>query len=265
MKNLWRTVKQLVAEFFQEMLGLEPSDSDIIFAERVGINGRIKIKGKQVTLPRVMKVRLSLQLRDAAWDKKTLHGGKSDPEFHWKYFIDKHRPEIHKAANTRYKPQMKKLRIENESLPADQQKSYRVIGDKLYVNDEEQKDPISPPTFKELYELPHHVEIMLQSLEINYSQPLQVAGNSFKGYSITVESFEDINLAYQKLKIEEKQATHILMACSIGSGKDRHEWSCDDGEHNGGFEIQKVLSEIKATNVAVFVARWKAGANMGGK
>ena len=100
---------------------------------------------------------------------------------------------------------------------------------------------------------------------IEYSQPINVAGNTFQGYALVVDSFNEINFAYQKLKIEEKQATHIMMACSIGHSKEHQEWSCDDEEHNGGLEIQKVLAEGRNMDIAVFIARWKAGANMGGK
>ena len=257
--------KDAAAEFFKQMLGLVPRDGDIVFAERVGINGSLKINGQHTFLPKILKVRLTPEFRDAAWDKKSLLKNKTDTDYHWRYFMDKQRPDIHKAAYKRRSPHMRQIRKDNEGLPADQQKKYNLIGDRFYVDGEEVKDPVSPPTFKELYELPHHVEVMLRNLELQYSQPVHAANNTFTGYSLSVESFQEINLAYQKLKIEEKQATHIMMACSIGYGKERKEWSCDDGEHNGGFEIQKVLSEFQATNVAVFVARWKVGANMGGK
>ena len=62
----------LAAEFFTEKLELTPGSSDIIFAQRVGINGKLEIKGKQVLLPRIMKVECSPEFHRVTWSKKTL-------------------------------------------------------------------------------------------------------------------------------------------------------------------------------------------------
>ena len=257
--------EDLAAEFFKGKLDLSPQPSDIIFAQQVGINGKLKIKGKHVTLPCIMKVQCSPEFRRVAWSKKTLLKDQTDPDFHWKFFMNEHQPDIHKAAKKCYKKRVCQVYKENDHLPSDQKCIPRVIVDHLYINVELSPDPITPPTFKELYQLPHQVEIILRDLTIEYSQPLNVAGNTFQGYALAVDSFNEINFVYQKLKIEEKQVMHIMMACSIGIGKERQEWSCNDGEHNRGLEIQKVLAEGKNTDIAVFVVCWKAGANMGGK
>ena len=191
--------------------------------------------------------------------------GQKDPDYHWKYYIDQHRPDAYKASKVRYDPVIKEINELNTHLPLDQRSDARLVGEKLLVNGQLYMDPVSPPSFKELYEIPHHLELAIKSLTVAYSTPTNVDKNTFRGYALEISSFDEVKVAYQKLKIEEKYATHIMMACSFEQNSKELFWSCDDGEDNGGHEILKVIREMKMKNIAAFVARWKVGANMGPK
>ena len=82
--------------------------------------------------------------------------------------------------------------------------------------------------------------------------------NNFQAFAIKVASFQDVELAYCRVKKENVYATHVMMACYFEKpGEGDILFSCDDGEHEAGLEIEKELKDNGISNLAVFVTRYR--------
>lgn len=94
---------------------------------------------------------------------------------------------------------------------------------------------------------------------------LIIKKSKFYGYAYDVSSEEEIKTHLEKLKKENKKATHICYAYSLLSNGVQKEKFCDDNEPNGtaGRPILEVIKKKNMNNVVVFVVRYFGGIKLG--
>ena len=80
--------RNAAANFFINMMNLDPQQQDIISAHRLGEG----IKKGDIEFPPLMKVRCSSYFHSVVWDNRTCLKGQKDPDYHWKYFVDIQKP-----------------------------------------------------------------------------------------------------------------------------------------------------------------------------
>ena len=94
---------------------------------------------------------------------------------------------------------------------------------------------------------------------------LIIKKSKFYGYSFDVTNEEEIKILLEKLKKENKKATHICYAYSINYNGCYKEKFCDDNEPNGtaGRPILEVIKKKNLNNIVVFVVRYFGGIKLG--
>ena len=212
-----------------------------------------------------MKVRCSWYFRSLVWKNRQVLKGRTDEIHHWKFFVNIQRPEVFRAANTRYKVALDKVAEDNVGKEPKDKTIAKIRGTKLFVNGEIVADPIVVPSPKEILTNSSFDLELLDDIPCEQSNSYTISDSTFKAFTIEIQNFGQANVAYKKIKWENLFASHIMMACSIKDGTDIATFSCDDGEDLAGAELEKLIKEHSFYNYALFVARWKLGGNMGSR
>ena len=121
----------------------------------------------------------------------------------------------------------------------------------LLVNDQKQTPKIIPPMVTDMLNKPWKEIDEVLDIDLNDALVIQEKGSVFYGYSKSVQSWQEVNNAYIKVKYWHPEADHIVMAATINGDRT----CCDDGEHNVGFKLAKLLEDRDVRNTVIFVAR----------
>ena len=123
-----------------------------------------------------------------------LRGLKNDVnEF---YFINQHYPERYQAE---YREVLDKAKIKrkNKRLP-DNQKVKVAIKRNLCVNVIPQKNPIHPPTVKELMKIEKKEMDKIEDMNFGISESIKEKGSTFVGYAVKTASVIGVRRAHNK-------------------------------------------------------------------
>ena len=83
-----------------------------------------------------------------------------------------------------------------------------------------------------------------------------VDGNRFTAYAIETTSYECINDAYMKIRLNHAEARHIVCAWNFPSTRAYESSSyCNDGDHGVGQHILQLLRVNDLSHIAVFIVR----------
>ena len=99
---------------------------------------------------------------------------------------------------------------------------------------------------------------------LSKGQQITMDKSTFVGYKAKVQTIDDINLFYKRVKLIQPKARHIVCAYRINNADlwDSQNYH-DDGEPGAGRQILQVLKENVIENTAVFIARRYGGIRMG--
>ena len=88
--------------------------------------------------------------------------------------------------------------------------------------------------------------------------------STFTGYVCDVETFDDVNMAYEWVKFQNLNAQHIVSACRLPSTNSSLGFEYqDDGEHGAGKILLSYMESAQLDNRAIFVARAYDGQHIG--
>ena len=93
------------------------------------------------------------------------------------------------------------------------------------------------------------------------SEIIQDRGSSFNAYAAKIGSKDEVYDMYKKIKYWYPEADHVVMAAAQNTTL----YSCDDGEHNAGLQLENVLQKREENNVAVFVVKEFGSTKLGPK
>ena len=247
------------AMFFIHKMNLYPQQADILYAERLGEG----IKKGNLNFPPLLKVRCSPYFRGLVWSNRQCLKGQCDPQFRWKYFVDLQKPDVFRAANTRYRATINEMIENNKGKEPKDQQNPKIRGTKLFVNGEILEDPAHVPTPKELFSLDLLQRDSLDEIPFDESNSCTLSSSTFKAFSTPVSSYRQVHQAYMKIKLDHLYATHIIMACAFLENGKLKVFNCDDGEDGAGNELEKLMKEESFTGYVLFIVRWKLGSNLG--
>ena len=134
----------------------------------------------------------------------------------------------------------------------------------LMVQSEIYKKKVLPPKPSDLIDIePEEIGKILK-LKIDRTADIAMEKSIFLGYSAVVENHVQIRQLYQKLKLVQPSARHIVCAYYLpGEPEYYNQDYCDDGECGAGRVILELLKRQNMTNRVVFVARKYGGSKLG--
>ena len=135
---------------------------------------------------------------------------------------------------------------------------------KLYVGSEPYQTKIIRPSEQKLLKL-HTEEVKaLKELEVVQGPTERIHSSSFIGYICDVQSYDEVNAAYEWVQCHNMEARHILCACKIPGATviDSTDYF-DDEEHGGGAVLYNYMDEVGLENRAIFVAQNYDGQHIG--
>lgn len=178
------------------------------------------------------------------------------------YFLSEHLPEEMNETRRR----ANELFSDNRRKQASHQLDMNFVRGKLVINEEPYLKSIHAPTAAEILKPDEALFDRAQELDIVKGAFNTVSGSKFTSYAVAVESFEDIQAAYMKLRMKFADATHISCAFRLpGSNTPQNQDYVDDGEFGCGRTILKALKEAQLLNMAVFIVRYYGGKHLGTK
>ena len=178
-----------------------------------------------------------------------LKASKEDPPVQPIFVNDQYPDET----NEKRKKAFAKIR-ENKKRPIAQQSHMKLAFDKLYINGELDRPAVTRPSTSNIVNIDDDEEIFLSEIKFAVGDRQSEKGNSFTGIAVKVNSVAEVRRAYKKLlrTTSHAAAAHIMCAYML---ENNTIGSYDDGEHGGGFRIQRSIQDTNIRNIAVFVTR----------
>ena len=93
---------------------------------------------------------------------------------------------------------------------------------------------------------------------------VQEKGSTFQTFVAQVDNINQIQNCYLKLKSDHMEATHIVLGYSLLEVGERIQGAQSDGEHQADVKILEAFHRTQIVGVAVFVAHWYGGMQIGG-
>ena len=238
-----------VKEFFKEKLNLV-HDIQIKYAYRIG-NGK----------HRPIKVSLVHQT-----DKGVIYShaknlkGKTNRNGKGYKIDDDLPPKLREQKNKSRHFMWKNKKTTAEKIEMSVKKGKLMVNGKLY------ESKIKEPSDHLLCRLKEDEVQELLKLDVRKGQEEILDGSMFVGYVADVQSYDDVNAAYEWVRYHNLSARHIVAACII-PGDNVLECAdfCDSGEHGAGQKLLNYMEESDLENRAIFVARYYEGKHIGPK
>ena len=143
---------------------------------------------------------------------------------------------------------------------ADPQVEVEFLQGKLAIKNQLYQKRVKAPDPTEILQMEESELKEILNLKLSRSQKDIVKDNIFVGYSICVNSFEQIQKAYMNVKLANAGARHVVCAWRIPGDRPHEENDyIDDEEHGCGRILLEILKKHGITSRAVFVARYYAG------
>ena len=192
--------------------------------------------------------------------------GKQDEEGHFKYYIRPLMPEAFKAIRDQYLAEIKQYKSENATRSEDEPKTnFYFNGEKFYVNGEVVEEDVKPPTFRTMLSLSEEIIERMEKIEFASGGPIDENNSIFQSFATNVETVEDIDLAYMRIRQVKPYADHIILVYRLKNTEEFKYGGSNDREYYGDQEILKIIKYKHAVNLAVFVTREYGGVPLGPK
>ena len=136
----------------------------------------------------------------------------------------------------------------------------------LCVNGLPYRKRVIPPTPKQIVETEPEELQRLINLQMKKGKPIMQDQSRFTAYTADVQSIEQIQEFYKKMKIIQPAARHLVCAYRIDNNTIPSCYSndyFDDGEPTAGRLLMEMLQTCNITNKVIFVARKYGGIKMG--
>ena len=259
------SVVEAVKRFLSTFMNLTPRNYDIYDAEQLGKGYTKVIRGREINFPPPVKARCSEYFAAKIMDNANLLGGRQDPAEGFKYYVKRSRLEAQRALHDKHTDNVKNFREQNAAATSEAEKvKFYFTPTQLIVNDVPHEDDVKPPTYKEMVNLDFSTLHEMRRIEFHSSMPKVVKRSTFQAFGTTVNSIDEINLAYKQVWYLNKGADHIVAGYRIKSGESVIQGCAHNREYYGDREILQALKKSKAVNIVVFVIREYGGIHLGG-
>ena len=152
----------------------------------------------------------------------------------------------------------------NNNLSNDKQLNMEWKNGRLHAEGNPYRKPLREPRNEDLLQLPVEQLDSILDVQLTQSKPITMMKSTFIGYTCQAKSLNDVEMAYQKLRLLHGSARHIICSYKIASNDLQvAESHCDDGEFGAGRVMLKYLNDNGYDAIAVFVVRYFGGVKMG--
>ena len=127
---------------------------------------------------------------------------------------------------------------------------------KMFIGDKEYQPRVQPPDPTSVLKLPLQKLNEIMMMEVERGRPIQTKGNTFIPYVACVDSTDQVQDLYMKIRLSHAEARHIICAYSV-PGAEVLECSdhCDDEDHGVSKAVLDILLENNISHRAVFIVR----------
>ena len=189
-------------------------------------------------------------------NKQLLKGEVSDANK--PIFINEYLPQIVQDRRKR-EAEVKKLAI---NVHGEDNVKYTKQG--LTVMGTPYRKKVSPPTPKELINVPHEDLRKIMKMEMSKSSDIREENSVFTAYTAPVKSHKQVRDLYIKMKIIQPAARHVVCAYWVDHEESYYALDYhDDGEFTVGRVLMDLLKLNDLRNRVIFVARRYGGVKLG--
>ena len=239
--------KEIAKNFFKDKMKVEEPEIEV--AHRLG-------KGK--SKPMVVRMRSIGQKSKVFGNVGNLKGIKNEQKKH--YRLDDQLPEklAEKKRHLLYHLKDAKTRTQGRKVTAVYKRGELTIDQQPY------QQQIFPPKPTDMLFAPLPIIKRSKELCIHEGETLIENASKFIGYTVEVETIQDVNAAYYKIRRLHGRAHHVMCSyrlteCVGPLNQD----NIDDGEYGGSRNILQYLKSQEILNTAIFVVRYYGGAHLG--
>lgn len=177
-------------------------------------------------------------------------------------FVSSHLPE---EANEKRR-KINTIMAENKKKPMARKLPISVKAGKLLYKGEPVGTKIQVPAPARLMKLSDSELEALNQIPMVQGGYEEQEESTFTAYATQVSCFQDVDMAYQRMRLSHGQAHHIACAYRMEKVPEMfREDGCDDGEFRAARVLLQSLREMQVNNVAVFMIRYYGGVKLGPK
>ena len=126
----------------------------------------------------------------------------------------------------------------------------------IFVGEKEYKKQVHAPDPTSVLQLSMTRLNMIMATKLDRGDDMNIEGNKFVAYNLCTNSYDMINQAYMKVRLDHAEARHIVCVWSV---PDPTEYEgndyCEDEEYGVGKHILEVLTKNGINNRAIFIVR----------
>ena len=154
----------------------------------------------------------------------------------------------------------------NSKRSTAEQVEISVLKGRMQVKGKDYVSPIVIPEAKKLIAFKQDEILELESVNVKKGIPVEKGSSTFTGYICDVQSFEEVNKAYEWVMYHNFDTRHIICACMVpGSNVVNSVAYEDHGEYGAGQRLLSYMLDAKLENRAIFVTRHYDGEHIGPK
>ena len=249
-----------IKRFLSNIMHLTPRSTDIFEAEQLGKGYTRWVRGRDINFPPPVRVRCSETFAAKVMNNAGSLAGKADESEGFKYYVKRSLPEAQRAIRDRRAGEVRQYKIDNAKAKTEADKTtFHFENTRFIVNGQVVEEDISPPSYLDMLYMDDETTEAVHWLEFYSSLPKTIKKSSFQAYATTPASKHDVELAYMKVCMMNRQEDHIMVVCRMKDGDQILQGSASDREHYGDQEILTAILKAKAINIAVFVVREYGG------
>ena len=136
------------------------------------------------------------------------------------------------------------------------QKEVLLKGTIITVDEEVYTKQITPPDPTKVLQIPLAELNRIVGTHVKAGPTLEYKENSFTTYSIDATTYQEVQTAYTKIRLDHAEARHIVCAWNVPQDKFHlANDGCDDEEYGASLPLAKLLAENQITHRAIFIVR----------
>ena len=235
-------VAQQVSEFLAETIGFKAAVDDVYEI------GNAVPRSKVVVFQSIKDKELIIKFKPLL---KEFRNEDDKP-----YFINEYYGQQQNAVRQRNRQIFK----QNEERQDTDKPAMELKGTKLLINGAQYVNKIEPPNPQRLLDLSVEELNNIMGLKICKGPHVDKDENTFRAFVYSVDTFQQVQDAYFKMRICHPKARHILCAYVI-PGDELHytRGCCDDGEHNAAEKVLQAMvhSKMEKTDFHCQILCWE--------
>lgn len=172
------------------------------------------------------------------------------------FYINVQQPEARLESRHNAKALLRRYQTKYSSAKVE------IRGDKVYVNNDWKRPLIHAPTPEDIY-FDSDEQKELNKIKLVYTQPEDSRSSTFWAAAVRVDSVQQVQRAYNKVRQDAPSVDHIAAAFVTQHEDEMTSGLADDKEYGAGHKILRSIRDAQEEHIAVFVAHRFGGEHLG--